>query len=73
MRLRRADGLTQEEVARALGVSRVAFLRWENGQVVPRAQHLAAYSRLLTGLAAKHPEVGQEADVVSSPRSTSSP
>jgi HTH-type transcriptional regulator/antitoxin MqsA len=55
-RLRRASGLTQEEVAKAFGVHRMAFLRWENGQSMPRPRHRAAYLRLLKGWAEKHPE-----------------
>ncbi|MBZ6142456.1 helix-turn-helix domain-containing protein [Streptomyces olivaceus] len=55
-RLRKASGLTQEEVARAFGVHRMAFLRWENGQAVPRAKHRAAYLRLLKGWAKQHPQ-----------------
>ncbi|WLQ69199.1 MULTISPECIES: helix-turn-helix domain-containing protein [Streptomyces] len=58
--LRRADGLTQAEVAEALEVSRVAFHRWETGQAEPRARSRAAYLRLLQGLAKKHPEISME-------------
>ncbi|WP_328541125.1 helix-turn-helix domain-containing protein [Streptomyces sp. NBC_00344] len=54
-RLRRADGLTQAEVAAALGVSRLSFQRWETGLATPHPRHRAAYTRLLEGLAAKHP------------------
>ncbi|MFE3866153.1 helix-turn-helix domain-containing protein [Streptomyces goshikiensis] len=57
--LRRADGLTQEQVANVLGVSRLSFLRWESGQVDPRPRHRAAYSRLLDGWAVKYPGVAQ--------------
>jgi HTH-type transcriptional regulator/antitoxin MqsA len=55
-RLRKASGLTQEEVADAFGVHRMAFLRWENGHSMPRPKHRAAYLRLLKGWAEKHPE-----------------
>ncbi|WP_333774686.1 type II toxin-antitoxin system MqsA family antitoxin [Streptomyces sp. IBSBF 3136] len=54
-RLRKADGLTQEEVASVFGVTRVAFNRWEVGAAKPRRRHLEAYVRLLRGWAAKHP------------------
>lgn len=54
--LRKADGLTQEEVAAVFGVTRVAFHRWETGVAKPRRRHLDAYVRLLRGWAAKHPE-----------------
>ncbi|MGW2689612.1 helix-turn-helix domain-containing protein [Streptomyces sp. NPDC001414] len=56
-RLRKADGLTQEEVAEVFGVTRVAFHRWETGIAKPRRRHLEAYARLLKGWADKHPEV----------------
>ncbi|KUN58455.1 helix-turn-helix domain-containing protein [Streptomyces griseorubiginosus] len=55
-RLRKASGLTQEEVAEAFGVHRMAFLRWENGHSMPRRKHRDAYLRLLKGWAEKHPE-----------------
>lgn len=55
--LRRADGLTQEQVATALGVKRLAVTRWEAGQVEPRAPHRQAYAELLKGLAARYPEI----------------
>ncbi|MEV5249852.1 helix-turn-helix domain-containing protein [Streptomyces werraensis] len=57
--LRKADGLTQEEVAVAFGVTRVAFQRWEAGTAQPRRRHLEAYLHLLKGWAAKHPEAAQ--------------
>ncbi|MER6342347.1 MULTISPECIES: helix-turn-helix domain-containing protein [Streptomyces] len=55
-RLRKADDLTQQEVARVLGVTRVAFNRWEVGAAKPRRRHLEAYAHLLAGWAAKHPQ-----------------
>ena len=58
-RLRKASGLRQEDVAEAFGVHRMAFLRWENGQSMPRPKHRAAYLRLLKGWAAKHPEAAE--------------
>ncbi|MFD9984069.1 helix-turn-helix domain-containing protein [Streptomyces massasporeus] len=58
-RLRKADGLTQDEVADVFGVTRVAFHRWETGQAKPRRRHLEAYVRLLNGWAAKHPEAAK--------------
>ncbi|MFH9439508.1 helix-turn-helix domain-containing protein [Streptomyces rochei] len=53
--LRKADGLTQQDVADVLQVSRVAFNRWEVGAARPRRRHLEAYARLLAGWADKHP------------------
>ncbi|MGW7645442.1 helix-turn-helix domain-containing protein [Streptomyces bobili] len=58
-RLRKADGLTQEEVASTFGVTRVAFHRWETGIAKPRRRHLEAYVRLLDGWTKKHPEAVQ--------------
>lgn len=37
----------QDRMAQELGVHRVTFLRWENGDRTPRGAHLEAYSRLL--------------------------
>jgi HTH-type transcriptional regulator/antitoxin MqsA len=34
----------------------MAFLRWENGQSLPRPRHRAAYLRLLKGWAQRYPE-----------------
>lgn len=55
VRLRRAAGLTQTDVAHALGVHRIQVLRWEAGVAKPRKRNLMAYARLLDGLAAKYP------------------
>ncbi|HBF80264.1 MAG TPA: transcriptional regulator [Streptomyces sp.] len=60
--LRQAEGLTQLEVANAIGVSRVAFHRWETGQAEPRARSRATYLRLLQSLAKKHPQIRLEDD-----------
>ncbi|GGQ86907.1 hypothetical protein GCM10010250_67440 [Streptomyces althioticus] len=58
-RLRKADGLTQAEVAEVFGVTRAAFNRWEVGAARPRRRHLEAYVRLLNGWAQKHPQAAQ--------------
>ena len=58
-RLRKAAGLTQEEVAEVFGVTRVAFNRWETGTAKPRRRNLEAYVRLLKGWAAKHPDAAE--------------
>ena len=44
--LRRRQGLSQEQAAERLGVSRQAVSKWENGASVPEADKLAALSRL---------------------------
>ncbi|MFE0916049.1 MULTISPECIES: helix-turn-helix domain-containing protein [unclassified Streptomyces] len=54
--LRRAAGLTQAQVAHAIGVGRVQVARWETGFAEPRGVRRAAYSRFLRGLAQQHPE-----------------
>ncbi|MFB7467107.1 helix-turn-helix domain-containing protein [Streptomyces sp. NPDC056224] len=56
--LRRAAGLTQRQVANAIGVRPLQVLRWEAGEAEPRnGERRAAYSRLLHGLAQQHPAV----------------
>lgn len=42
--LRRARGLSQEQLAEALGVSRQAVSKWEGGQAVPELEKLLALS-----------------------------
>ncbi|GAA1540765.1 hypothetical protein GCM10009730_57360 [Streptomyces albidochromogenes] len=54
-RLRRAGGLTQSEVAAAIGVHRVQVARWESGKAEPRPPHRQDYALLLQGLAARYP------------------
>ncbi|WP_329468066.1 telomere-associated protein Tap [Streptomyces sp. NBC_01431] len=54
-RLRKAAGLSQEQVARALDVRRESVTSWEAGRTEPRPPKRAAYLRLLDGLAARHP------------------
>ena len=46
-RLRRAKGLTQEQVAQALGVSGPAVNKWERGACCPDLALLAPLARLL--------------------------
>ncbi|MET9603133.1 helix-turn-helix transcriptional regulator [Streptomyces sp. NPDC006459] len=54
--LRRAAGLTQAQVADALGVGRVQVARWETGFAEPRGVRRTAYSKFLHGLARQHPD-----------------
>ncbi|MFD9691523.1 helix-turn-helix domain-containing protein [Kitasatospora sp. NPDC059088] len=53
-RLRKAAGLTQVEVAQALGTRRETFAKWESGAAQPRAPRRGAYAFLLAGLADLH-------------------
>ena len=48
--LRRAAGVTLDDIAEAAGVTLQAVARWENGTRRPRHDHLRVYSRILTGL-----------------------
>ncbi|MFC8918757.1 telomere-associated protein Tap [Streptomyces sp. NPDC057116] len=54
-RLREAAGLSQDQIARALSVRRETVTGWETGRTEPRAPKRAAYARLLSGLAERHP------------------
>ncbi|MFI1568343.1 helix-turn-helix transcriptional regulator [Streptomyces sp. NPDC020490] len=54
--LRLAAGLTQQEVADAVGVKRLAVARWELGEASPRRPHRATYVHLLKRLAERFPE-----------------
>lgn len=54
--LRRAAGLTQLQVADALGVGRVQVARWETGFAEPSGVRRRTYSILLQRLAQEHPE-----------------
>ncbi|MFJ9623897.1 telomere-associated protein Tap [Streptomyces sp. NPDC101181] len=54
-RLRKAHGLSQEQVASALKVRRATVLSWESGRTEPRAPQREAYARLLEQLAALYP------------------
>ena len=45
-REREAKGLTQEELAEAVGVSRQAVSKWENGTSDPSTSNLCALAKL---------------------------
>lgn len=58
--LRKVMGLTQEELADEIGVSKITILRWENGERVPKsdkAQALADFFGVSVGYL-----LGYEAD-----------
>ncbi|MGW3498635.1 telomere-associated protein Tap [Streptomyces sp. NPDC001020] len=54
-RLRKAHGLTVDEVAGALRVRRATVSGWESGKTEPRPPERDAYARLLDGLAKLYP------------------
>lgn len=54
-RLREAHGLTQAQVAQALGVRRATVGAWESGGAEPRRPEREAYVRLLDELAGRYP------------------
>ncbi|MFD7095797.1 helix-turn-helix transcriptional regulator [Streptomyces xanthophaeus] len=58
--LRLAAGLTQAEVAEAIGVKRLAVARWEAGATQPHRENRRAYAHLLRRLAAKYPDAAIE-------------
>ncbi|MFG2212677.1 telomere-associated protein Tap [Streptomyces sp. NPDC048638] len=60
-RLREAAGLSQAQIAAALGARREAVGNWEAGRTEPRPPKRAAYARLLEGLAARFPAPGATA------------
>lgn len=46
IKLRKATGISQEELAEQLNVSRQAISRWENGSALPDAQNILQISKL---------------------------
>lgn len=44
---RESAGFTQEALAEAIGVSRTAVARWENGDIEPKLQNLICLAELL--------------------------
>ncbi|MET9111548.1 telomere-associated protein Tap [Streptomyces zhihengii] len=67
-RLREAAGLSQAQIATALGTRREAVGNWETGRFEPRPPKRAAYARLLEGLAARVPVSAADTSAVSSER-----
>ncbi|MEG3627611.1 telomere-associated protein Tap [Streptomyces poriticola] len=59
-RLREAAGLTQTQVATALGTRRETVASWESGRNEPRPPQRAAYARLLDSLADRFPAPPEE-------------
>ncbi|WP_405546654.1 helix-turn-helix domain-containing protein (plasmid) [Streptomyces goshikiensis] len=54
-RLRRVQGLTQAQVAEAIGVTRGAVSAWEAGRYEPRGDARVQYAELLRLIAERHP------------------
>lgn len=48
--IRLASGLTQGELAEAIGVTRQAVTQWESGARSPRGRHLDAYAEAIATL-----------------------
>ncbi len=67
--LRLAAGLTQQNIADALGVKRMAVTRWELGQTTPRRPHRDAYIHLLKGLAERFPDAAKTDEGMPTPTS----
>lgn len=57
--LRLAASLTQQDVADAVGVKRLAVVRWELGKSTPRRPQRDAYNHLLKRLAERFPEAAE--------------
>ena len=55
--LRARAGLTQEEIAEALGVTRAAISRWETGNRNPRGPMLESYLVVLERLAVEETQI----------------
>ncbi|MFF5859877.1 helix-turn-helix domain-containing protein [Streptomyces sp. NPDC012751] len=70
-KLRLAAGLTQQEVAEAVGVKRLAVARWELGQTHPRRPHRAVYMHLLNRLAERYPDAAKPDEGMPTPASNS--
>lgn len=58
--LRITAGLTQEEVADAIGVQRLAVARWEAGATKPHRGNRLKYAHFLRQLAERYPDVALE-------------
>jgi HTH-type transcriptional regulator/antitoxin MqsA len=58
--LRVSAGLTQAEVAEAIGVKRVAVARWEAGLTKPHRGNRLKYAHFLRRLAEKYPAAAEE-------------
>lgn len=48
LKLRKANNLTQEQLAEQLQVSRQAVSKWESGQAIPESDKLPGSERLIS-------------------------
>ena len=53
--LRKALGLTVQEVAKLIGCSHVAVVHWEKGERTPQGENLERYRELLDALKKRKP------------------
>ncbi|MFE5899890.1 helix-turn-helix transcriptional regulator [Streptomyces sp. NPDC056488] len=67
--LRVAANLTQQDIADAVGVQRLAVVRWELGKSTPRRPQRDAYIHLLKGLAERFPEAAKAHEGMPTPAS----
>ncbi|WNI19465.1 telomere-associated protein Tap [Actinacidiphila sp. ITFR-21] len=72
-RLRKAHGLSQEQVAAALDVRRATVVSWEAGRTEPRPPQREAYARLLSKLAELYPAAPVEGTTAPVPVPAPSP
>ncbi|GAA2500794.1 helix-turn-helix transcriptional regulator [Streptomyces sp. NPDC059506] len=69
--LRLAANLTQQDIADAVGVKRLAVVRWELGKSNPRRPQRDAYIHLLKRLAERFPEAAKVDEGMPTPASES--
>jgi len=48
--IRQGAGVSQQRIARELGVHRITVVRWEQGTTAPRGEVRSRYARLLADL-----------------------
>ncbi len=67
IRLRQRFGITQEELAQALGVTRKSVRTWERGTAEPTGAHRRKYANILNRLQLR--EGGSQEDALTEPYS----
>ncbi|MET8682399.1 helix-turn-helix domain-containing protein [Streptomyces sp. NPDC004647] len=66
-RLRKAHGLSQEQVAKAMKVRRATLVNWESGKTEPRPPQREVYAHFLTELAKLYPANAAAPEQVTAP------